>query len=66
MRRVEIIVFVLDSGTEFRFGRLLACALRYQGGKRVHNADENMAAIVAKRLAERQCQTKCSRRLSPW
>ncbi len=28
----------------------LAYALRYQGGKRVHNADEIMADIVAKRL----------------
>ena len=30
----------------------LAHALRYQGGKRVHNADEIMAEIVAKRLVE--------------
>ena len=30
----------------------LAYALRYQGRKRVHNADEIMAEIVAKRLAE--------------
>ena len=28
----------------------LAFALRYQGRKRVHNADEIMAEIVAKRL----------------
>jgi hypothetical protein len=30
----------------------LAYALRYQGRKRVHNADEVMAEIVAKRLVE--------------
>jgi len=30
----------------------LAFALRYQGRKRVHNADEIMAEIVAKRLVE--------------
>jgi hypothetical protein len=30
----------------------LAYALRYQGRKRVHNADEIMADIVAKRLVE--------------
>ena len=30
----------------------LAYALRYQGRKRVHNADETMAEIVAKRLVE--------------
>ena len=30
----------------------LACALRYQGSKRVHNADEIMSEIVAKRLIE--------------
>ncbi|HXZ17840.1 MAG TPA: hypothetical protein VEH77_18095 [Roseiarcus sp.] len=30
----------------------LAFALRFQGRKRVHNADEIMAEIVAKRLAE--------------
>ncbi len=30
----------------------LAYALRYQGRKRVHNADEIMAEIVAKRLVE--------------
>jgi hypothetical protein len=30
----------------------LAFALRFQGRKRVHNADEIMAAIVAERLAE--------------
>ncbi len=30
----------------------LAFALRYQGRKRVHNADEIMAEIVAKRLAD--------------
>ena len=31
----------------------LAFALRYQGRKRVHNADEIMAESVAKRLLER-------------
>ena len=31
---------------------VLAHALRYQGGKRVHNADELMSEIVAKRLVE--------------
>jgi hypothetical protein len=31
----------------------LAFALRFQGRKRVHNADELMSAIVAKRLVER-------------
>jgi hypothetical protein len=31
----------------------LAFALRYQGRKRVHNADEIMGEIVAKRLVER-------------
>ena len=30
----------------------LAFALRYHGRKRVHNADEIMAEIVAKRLVE--------------
>ena len=30
----------------------LAFALRYQGRKRAHNADEIMAEIVAKRLVE--------------
>ncbi len=30
----------------------LAFALRFQGRKRVHNADEIMAEIVAKRLVE--------------
>jgi len=30
----------------------LAFALRYQGRKRVHNADEIMADIVARRLVE--------------
>jgi hypothetical protein len=30
----------------------LAFALRFQGRKRVHNADEIMAEIVARRLAE--------------
>jgi hypothetical protein len=30
----------------------LAFALRFQGRKRVHNADEIMSAIVAKRLLE--------------
>ena len=30
----------------------LAFALRYQGRKQVHNADEIMAEIVAKRLVE--------------
>ena len=30
----------------------LAFALRFQGRKRVHNADEIMSAIVAKRLVE--------------
>ena len=30
----------------------LAYALRFQGRKRVHNADEIMAEIVAKRLVE--------------
>ena len=30
----------------------LAFALRYQGRKRVHNADEIMAEIVARRLVE--------------
>jgi len=30
----------------------LACALRFSGGKRVRNADEIMAEIVAKRLVE--------------
>jgi hypothetical protein len=30
----------------------LAFALRYQGRKRIHNADEIMAAIVAKRLVD--------------
>ena len=30
----------------------LAFALRFQGRKRVHNADELMAEIVAKRLIE--------------
>jgi hypothetical protein len=30
----------------------LAFALRYQGRKRVHNADEMMAEIVAKRIIE--------------
>ena len=30
----------------------LAFALRYQGRKRVHDADEIMAGIVAKRLVE--------------
>jgi hypothetical protein len=30
----------------------LAYALRYQGRKRTHNADEIMAEIVAKRLVE--------------
>jgi hypothetical protein len=30
----------------------LAYALRYQGRKRVHNADEIMAEIVARRLVE--------------
>ena len=30
----------------------LAFALRYQGRKRVHDADEIMAEIVAKRLVE--------------
>ncbi len=30
----------------------LAFALRYHGRKRVHNADEIMAEIVAKRLAD--------------
>ena len=30
----------------------LAYALRYQGRKRVHSADEIMAEIVAKRLVE--------------
>jgi hypothetical protein len=30
----------------------LAFALRFQGRKRVHNADEIMAGIVAKRLGE--------------
>ena len=30
----------------------LAYALRFQGRKRVHNADEVMAEIVAKRLME--------------
>ena len=30
----------------------LGFALRYQGRKRVHNADEIMAEIVAKRLAD--------------
>ena len=30
----------------------LAYALRYQGRKRVHNADEIMAEIVAKRLVK--------------
>jgi hypothetical protein len=30
----------------------LAFALRFQGPKRVHNADEIMSAIVAKRLVE--------------
>ncbi|HZZ60368.1 MAG TPA: hypothetical protein VFE63_04230 [Roseiarcus sp.] len=29
-----------------------AYALRYQGRKRIHNADEIMAEIVAKRLVE--------------
>ncbi len=35
----------MDAGT-------LAFALRYQGRKRVHNADEIMAVMVAKRLVE--------------
>ena len=30
----------------------LAFALRYQGRKRVHNADEIMAEIIARRLVE--------------
>jgi hypothetical protein len=30
----------------------IAFALRYQGRKRVHNADEIMAEIVARRLVE--------------
>ena len=30
----------------------LAFALRFEGRKRVHNADELMSAIVAKRLVE--------------
>ena len=35
-----------------REGDALAFALRFQGRKRVHNADEIMAEIVAKRLVE--------------
>jgi len=34
------------------FTAALAFALRYQGRKRVHSADEIMAEIVAKRLAD--------------
>jgi len=36
---------IVDSGT-------LAFALRFQDRKRVHDADEIMAAIVAKRIVE--------------
>jgi hypothetical protein len=32
--------------------RALAFALRFEGRKRVHNADELMSSIVAKRLVE--------------
>ena len=35
----------------------LAFALRYQGRKRVHNADEIMGEIVAKRLVEHLART---------
>ena len=34
------------------FADALAFTLRFQGRKRVHNADELMSAIVAKRLVE--------------
>ncbi len=34
------------------YAAALAYALRYQGRKRVHNADEIMSEIVAKRLVE--------------
>ena len=43
---------VRQCGTLSTLTAALAFALRYQGRKRVHNADEIMAEIVAKRLVE--------------
>jgi hypothetical protein len=42
----------LTPATADDVANVLAFALRYQGRKRVHNADEIMAEIVAKRLVE--------------
>ena len=42
----------------------LSCALRIQGRKRVHNADEIMSEIVAKRLVEDVIVPKPSHKLN--
>ncbi len=42
----------LTPGTREDVADALAFALRFQGRKRVHNADEIMAEIAAKRLVE--------------
>jgi hypothetical protein len=39
----------------------LAFALRFEGRKRVHNADELMSAIVAKRLVDAQDEPQTKR-----
>ena len=61
VREAEIFVGVLGASnltyaeatwTQHAYAAALAYALRYQGRKRVHNADEIMSEIVAKRLVE--------------
>ncbi len=42
----------LSPATAEEVADALAFALRFQGRKRVHNADELMSSIVAKRLVE--------------
>jgi hypothetical protein len=42
----------LSPATSEDVANALAFALRFHGRKRVHNADELMSAIVAKRLVE--------------
>jgi hypothetical protein len=41
-----------SSSRPARPGEAIACALRYRGEKRVHQADECMAQIAAERIVE--------------
>ncbi len=49
----------LTPGTREDVADALAFALRFQGRKRVHNADEIMAEIAAKRLVEHLERAGC-------